>query len=106
MSRSPLSLTDAEYDAIMAAAGANATAIYRRNSLLHQGVKDPETLPPLDRRNGGPVERIVWTQGKPNERRSGLRRSGLSEPSWSVRRAGKQARPEAWPPMPAGGAKA
>jgi hypothetical protein len=41
--------------------GTKATAIYRRNALLHLGVKDPETLSSPDRRNGGPVERIVWT---------------------------------------------
>jgi hypothetical protein len=38
----------------------NATIIYRRNALLHQGVKDPETLPWI----AGPAvlfERIVWT---------------------------------------------
>ena len=38
----------------------NATAIYRRNALLHQGVKDPETLDWI----AGPAvlfERIVWT---------------------------------------------
>jgi hypothetical protein len=38
----------------------NATAIYRRNALLHQGVKDPETLSWI----AGPAvlfDRIVWT---------------------------------------------
>jgi hypothetical protein len=37
----------------------NATVIYRRNALLRQGVKDPETLPWI----AGPAvlfERIVW----------------------------------------------
>ena len=37
-----------------------ATAIYRRNALLHQGVKDPETLSWI----AGPAvlfNRIVWT---------------------------------------------
>jgi hypothetical protein len=37
-----------------------ATAIYRRNALLHQGVSDPESLPWI----AGPAilfERIVWT---------------------------------------------
>jgi hypothetical protein len=38
----------------------NATAIYRRNALLHQGVKDPETLDWI----AGPAllcERVIWT---------------------------------------------
>jgi hypothetical protein len=38
----------------------NATAIYRRNALLHQDAKDPETLDWI----AGPAvlfERIVWT---------------------------------------------
>lgn len=37
-----------------------ATAIYRRNALLHQGVKDPESLPWIA---GTAVlfERVVWT---------------------------------------------
>jgi hypothetical protein len=38
----------------------NATAIYRRNALLHQGVKDPESLSWI----AGPAvlfDRIVWT---------------------------------------------
>jgi hypothetical protein len=38
----------------------NATAIYRRNALLHQGVTDPETLSWI----AGPAvlfDRIVWT---------------------------------------------
>jgi hypothetical protein len=37
----------------------NATAIYRRNALLHQGISDAETIPWI----AGPAalfERIVW----------------------------------------------
>jgi hypothetical protein len=41
--------------------GANATALYLRNALLHQGVKDPETLPPRIAGTAVLFERIVWT---------------------------------------------